>query len=138
MSDKTWNEKLDDLQQEVGYVKGEINLIALLGLVGEAGEVLNEPLFYNSKKLDDIQSAAVSVAAIVDGYKKDIRDKVIIDDVVIKIPSHKNFDKELADCFYYLKALATNRGLTLEDLARLSYEKIVSKRLQKNINHANR
>jgi hypothetical protein len=35
-------EKLIILQNEVGYTKGKINNIALFGLFGEAGEVLNE------------------------------------------------------------------------------------------------
>jgi energy-converting hydrogenase Eha subunit H len=40
--EKTSFELLTEIQAKVGYKKGSINTVALLGLFGEAGEVLNE------------------------------------------------------------------------------------------------
>lgn len=137
--EKNWNEKLTDLQSEVGYVQGPVNTVALLGLFGEAGEVLDEITFSGPPQLENLQSVATGVARLIDDYKKQVRDvKEYIrkDYEILCIPSEDKFDSELADAFYYLKALATNRGLTIEDLARMGYEKVVSKRLQKNISHA--
>ena len=43
-------ERLTLLQDELGYKKGELSTVAMLGLVGEAGEVLNEVGFSINKE----------------------------------------------------------------------------------------
>ena len=73
-------EKLTAIQKEVGYETGEINNIALLGLFGEAGEVINECAFsmkggqsFNGE--GDLLHDAVITSEKVDALKKRIRDK---------------------------------------------------------------
>jgi hypothetical protein len=134
-------QQLDELQNKVGYVRGDINIIALLGLFGEAGEVLGELfLIDNSEddlKAEDLKMLAVDTAKKIDNLKKAIRDNKNSDKINIGtnyVVSSDDFDKELADCFYYLNALAINRGLTLEDLAGISVAKVKTKQ-QQNISH---
>lgn len=130
--------ELTELQNEVGYNKGDINIIALLGLFGEAGEVLNETFLIDNTediiKAEDLKMLAVKTALGIDSLKKKIRDNQTKIKADILPAERDSFDKELADCFYYLNALAINRGLTLEDLAKLSIAKVKSKG-QQNISH---
>jgi NTP pyrophosphatase (non-canonical NTP hydrolase) len=126
--------ELKQLQNQFGYVYGDIDAVALLGLFGEAGEVLNEieikqsdeSLKYDTKP---IIFDAIQHAKIVDTFKKALRSKQH-PPVFIHIENEVAFNKELADCFYYLHALAINRGLRLNDLAKLSIDKIKSKKEQ--------
>lgn len=136
--------ELTKLQNEVGYVKGDINVIALLGLFGEAGEVLNETFLIDNSgdeiKAEDLKMEACERAKKIDALKKLIRDNKtnIKADMVYHMEGDiigKRFNIELSDVFYYLNALAINRGLTLQQLAQLCLEKIKSKQLQKNISH---
>lgn len=126
-------EMLKEMQNGFGYVKGNIDPVALLGLFGEAGEVLNETfLIDNSEdeiKSEDIKLIAVKHAKHIDYLKKQIRNKTH-KPITITVENQIEFDKELADCFYYLHALAINRGLSLETLAYLCIAKINSKKEQ--------
>jgi len=64
-------EKLTALQKEVGYEQGTINNIALLGLFGEAGEVLNECKVKKDGVIIPLPlEDAVEVAEKVDRLKK--------------------------------------------------------------------
>lgn len=131
-------EKLTGLQNEVGYAKGEINNVALFGLFGEAGEVLNE-CKHKSLASNDLLMVcpdAVSKAVEVDNLKKQIRDKKTPPfDIVIE--NVEAFDMEMADVLYYLNALAINRGKTLNDYAEISYNKVMKYKVMKDIKHAN-
>lgn len=135
--EETALQKLTKFQEEVGYVKGPINPVALLGLFGEAGEVLNEVfLIDNSEdqiKAEDLKTIAVEAAEKIDLFKKTIRDHNLnAPTCKIQNPDSDFFDTELADVFYYLHALAKNRGLSLEDLAAMSLKKIGDKKLKKD------
>jgi hypothetical protein len=44
---------------------------------------------------------------------------------------------EMADVLYYLNALAINRGKTLNDYAKISYEKVIKCKLQNDTRHKN-
>jgi len=119
---------LSDLQQQLGYVKGPISTVAMLGLVGESGEVLAETMINTSSlSVLNIRREAVQIAAAVDGLKKAIR--IGNDNSSIILPSEKEdlFDKELADAFYYLNALAINRGFTIFQLAKMAHDKVRAK-----------
>lgn len=135
-------EKLTGLQKEVGYEKGTINNVALLGLFGEAGEVLNEVKMTKNEDgsgwyfEEGDKALAISVANKLDGFKKAIRDKKH-EPLFIKINNEELFDKEMSDVLYYLNALAINRGKTLNDYAKISYDKVMGYRKQKDIRHAN-
>ena len=72
----------------------------------------------------------------MDSLKKSIRDKQA-NPMLISIKDEEKFDKEMADVFYYLNALALNRGKTLNDYAEISYKKVMHYKLQKDIRHAN-
>ena len=133
--EKTNIEKLTDLQNKVGYVKGQVNVVALLGLFGEAGEVLDE--FDIADKSDDPEIVpairkAIDIAKNIDNMKKRIRDKSF-EPKVSFVPT-ENLDKELIDVLYYLNALCINRGTTLEELAGKSVEKVL-KRSAQDISH---
>jgi hypothetical protein len=121
---------LTKLQNHYGYVKGPIDPVALLGLFGEAGEVLNEMFLIDNGsefiKAEDLKLVATSSAKVMDQYKKKLRKKECPAITINISDPPAAFDTELADCFYYLHALAINRGLTLEDLAQISLDKIKS------------
>jgi hypothetical protein len=51
--------------------------------------------------------------------------------------SSSKLKKEMSDVLYYLNALAINRGKTLNDYAKISYDKVMGYRQQKDIKHAN-
>ena len=134
-------EKLTEIQKEVGYEKGTINNIALLGLFGEAGEVINECAFASDDEDDSrvnllFLNRAVSEANNIDSLKKQIRDKKQLP-MLITIKDEEKFDKEIGDVLYYLNALALNRGKTLNDYAEISYKKVMHYKLQKDIRHEN-
>jgi len=132
-------EKLTAIQKEVGYEKGDINNVAVLGLFGEAGEVINECDFLISTDgIDGLQLIQDGIASSlkVDSLKKQIRDK-IKKPYKIHIKNEEDFDNEMADVLYYLNALAINRGKTLNDYAELSCKKVMKYKTQKDIRHAN-
>jgi len=130
-------EKLTTLQHEVGYVKGNINNIALLGLFGEAGEVLNECKVKENGILKPLPlDGAIEKAEQVDRLKKSIRDKESNPHEIV-IENEELFDKEMADVLYYLNALAINRGKTLNDYAEISYNKVMYYKNKNDIKHSN-
>jgi len=139
-------DKLTAIQNEVGYVKGTINNIALLGLFGEAGEVMDECIFITKgdpihyKDYDNtpvsLKEKSIEIAKRIDGLKKQIRDKVM-PPFEITIENEERFDSEMADALYYFNALAINRGKTLNDYAELSLNKVMKYKTQKDIRHAN-
>jgi hypothetical protein len=134
-------QKLTELQNKIGYVAGEIHPVALLGLLGETGEVAAETTFTQSEhtefhemhalweKTNAINRNKVAFALTAESLdlaKKEIRRET--DSKVVVFIKSNNFDIELADLFYYLNAVAIARGLTIEDLARMSYEKVIARR----------
>lgn len=136
-------QELTALQRKVGYTEGEINVVALLGLFGEAGEVLEGCALLDDAPLNsthgrtasDLKHAGVNIAKDIDTLKKLIRKQEYPFKVTAFRHMHDDkFDHELCDVLYYLNALAINRGLTLEDLARLSVEKVKQKS-QTDISH---
>jgi len=129
-------ERLTLLQLAVGYKAGTINPIAILGLYGEAGEVLAETFFTSTMRTEAeligsperVRKTAVDVARTIDMMKKLIRDdKENKMEVVVNIPINRNFDIEVADALYYLNAIAIGRGMTLADYAEISYQKVSAK-----------
>lgn len=122
-------DKLTNLQKEFGYKQGEINPVALLGLFGEAGEVMNECKHKSliNNDLLKICPDAVKSAELVDDFKKKIRSNIIPLGTIV-IDNEEKFDKEMADVLYYLNVLALNRGKTLNDYAEISYQKVMSKK----------
>ncbi len=152
---KTAFDMLSELQHSVGYTKADpphhINLIALLGSFGEAGEVLEvwlnqftEENILNSPFLKMIKDA-VTVSKTIDHLKKLIRDHAdknehrvekgqTLYELVSKPFDSEEFDMEISDQLYYLNALANIRGKTLEDYAMISFKKVKSK-LRQNIEH---
>ena len=126
ISDETALNELTKLQSTFGYKTGEVDIIALLGLFGEAGEVLDET-HTTDFNFEDDRRTAITWAKILDRFKKKIRNNEA-PKLHVHIDNPKNFDLELADCFYYLNVLATNRGLTLNQLAQMSLDKIKAKK----------
>ncbi len=134
---------LTDLQLKVGYKEGPPNTVALLGLFGEAGEVIGEiTLDIEASKLSHEHATItesmiidmVGVSSSVDNLKKAIRDNKV-PPVFFKVENIDAYDKELADNLYYLNALAINRGKTLDYYAGLSVQKVLTKQAT-NISHA--
>ena len=121
-------EQLTKLQEELGYIKGEISTVAMLGLVGEAGEVLAET---NVATVNEDSAYAIGQAikgcSFLEIQKKEIRKGATHTILSLKKDQEESFDKELADAFYYLNILATNRGLTIDDLAQMAHDKVRSK-----------
>lgn len=135
-------DKLTELQKKIGYTPGQISAIALFGLFGEAGEVMEEffrhadPLDIEIGSLGYAISVAVAAAKNIDDVKKKIRSYygVTVPPLTTTKELGLDFDKELADTLYYLNAIAINRGKTLEYYADLSFTK-VSARVEENLKH---
>jgi hypothetical protein len=125
-------DQLTQIQRDFGYTTGNINAIALLGLFGEAGEVLKEVILIDQEEdstHNDLIHTAVSIAQLVDNLKKQIRNSPQ-DAPLVFIGAEdggKNFDLELADTLYYLNLLALNRGHDLDYYAQLSIDKVKDK-----------
>lgn len=123
-------QKLTNLQIELGYKKGDINPIAVLGIVGESGEILNELEFgviktaFPNMTLMEI-NGFVRTAERIDTIKKEVRNKDL--DIICNIKSTEEFDLEISDLFYYLNAICINRGKSIEDYAKLSFDKVTEK-----------
>jgi hypothetical protein len=137
-------EKLTELQASIGYQPGRINAIALLGLLGESGEVAAEwivgiptfpdqPMFY-FQRIKQI----IAEFQYLDELKKDIRDKKLDSTSYFSVDESKinfeAFDEEIADVLYYLNALAVNRGKTLGEYAAMSHGKVSAKMLNRKFN----
>lgn len=122
-------EKLTNLQKEFGYKEGEISPVALLGLFGESGEVMNECKQKSMINNDLLRICpdGIKAALLVDEFKKNVRNgtfpfgKIVIED-------EEKFDKEMCDVIYYFNILALNRGKTINDYAEISYQKVMSKK----------
>lgn len=136
--------KLTVLQSEIGYKSGEVDIIAILGLFGEAGQVLEE--WYKSVSVKDELSGqldaeivcdaittAIAAAKEIDKIKKEIRDKLTANPFEKYGELSSEFDKEHADVFYYLNALCINRRTTVNKLAHTGYEKVISKSVEKGL-----
>lgn len=131
-------EKLTELQNKIGYVAGEVHPVAMLGLIGEAGEVAQAATYMTPKakslmqqdffKFEAMVGHFVAVAGEIDHFKKQLRGRTESEIHFAIKPDEEDFDPELADLFYYLNAVAIGRGLTIEDLARMSYEKVIARR----------
>ncbi len=121
-------EKLTQLQLKIGYKPGEVNPIALLGLYGEAGEILAETVFTSTiDRPEEVRVAAVDFAHVVDTLKKLIRDDKQQRTVSVNVLREELFDIEVADALYYINAIAIGRGKTLADYAEISYKKVSAK-----------
>lgn len=125
-------DQLTSLQAELGYKEGELSTVAILGLVGEAGEVLSEADLNNFKGEDTMYGLdnVKSVCKWVDDLKKEVRKGDNILEYVFYEPTKEAFKAELADCFYYLNILATNVNLTVFDLAQMAHDKIRRKQAE--------
>jgi phosphoribosyl-ATP pyrophosphohydrolase len=118
-------EKLTDLQIKQGFVpdSGVLSPIAILGYIGEAGEVAGEIStpkgeYQIQAKLSQIMYAARRL----DTLKKQIRDKKTTP-VEICIENPELLIAELADHLYYTNAICIELGLTLEQLAEMALNK---------------
>ncbi|RYC70696.1 hypothetical protein EQG79_00660 [Spirosoma sordidisoli] len=134
--------KLTALQHQIGYVKGRIQPVALLGLLGEVGEVAAEAEIYADNtqigEIDDLltfeqviahyKALFVEFASEIDRIKKKVRSDSRYSQALRFEVTETKFNVELADVFYYLNATASCLGMSLEDLAKLSYQKVIARR----------
>lgn len=123
-------EQLVFLLRELGYGKGKQLDVALLGLVGEAGEVIGEThisLFANPEVHTTINKV-IEAAGEADSLKKAIR-KNTVAGVGFEVMSEKRtaFKTELADLYYYFNAVSIETGITLDELAKISHDKVRGK-----------
>jgi hypothetical protein len=141
-------EKLIALLRSVGYEPGEepgqMNIIALLGSIGEAGETLAEYLKqFHSAEVQGIYAYKTMKEIVVecehaDDLKKMIRDGKLPDlhppVYQFNLFDEKKLDEEIADEFYYLLAKMLNRGKSIEYYAGLTVKKLEGK-ISQNIRH---
>lgn len=121
-------ELLTALQKELGYSEGDLSAVALLGLVGEAGEVLNETTYASDSPYSEfIVNSAINSCEHLDELKKSIRSGLVKAELYLPEDNEVKYVKELADTLYYLNILAMNQGLTLFDLAQVSHDKVRAK-----------
>jgi hypothetical protein len=141
-------EKLTKVIQSVGYQPtgepGQMNVIALLGSIGEAGETLEEYLKqFHSTAVEGIYAYRkmkqfVGYCREADELKKAIRDKKIsnlhppVHEYNLFVP--RKLDQEIADELYYLLAKMLNRGENIEYFATLCLDKLQG-RIAQNIQH---
>lgn len=124
-------ELLVSKQAIMGYNPGNLKseYIAMLGLMGESGEVLEEwfkPQFPYKNVFGPAVDDFIKKSRLLDDLKKKVRDgKTFHIDPVL--PEKEKLIAELADQFYYLLAASTMQGVTLNHLAELSLKKIEQK-----------
>lgn len=127
-------EQLTALQEELGYKQGELSTVAMLGLVGEAGEVLKETRFkHDGDAREGIvwkKEQTILFTEKLEIVKKDVRKGTSKVCIVVQDSELKDFKAELADTFYYINILATNVGLTVSDLAQMAHDKIRCKQAE--------
>lgn len=122
--EQSYVEKLTDWVKSIGYKQeeeGHVSKVALLGLIGEAGEVVAETNMVGNGLI----SRVVHLAELCDGEKKMVRKDNPA--ATVQIVNPEKFAEELSDSLYYHIVLALNKGLTIEDLARISYNKVVNR-----------
>jgi NTP pyrophosphatase (non-canonical NTP hydrolase) len=100
---------------------------AILGLLGETGEVLEAAGFYDD--LFDCPDTLVGHLMDAENMKKDVRTGKT------KAPQVELYDKtdvkkELGDVLWYLNTLALSLGFTLEEVALLNVEKLQKRHQQ--------
>ena len=80
----------------------------VLGLVGEAGEVAEK----------------------VKKFFRDNQFEVMCEDAVAEIPAETRMEiaKELSDCLWYLTAIASDIGYSLEEIAELNLTKLADRK----------
>lgn len=134
--------KISSLLHDAGYEGGNINLVALLGSIGEAGETLEEFIKqYNSHshtKLVDLLRKIHLECNYADGNKKNIRDErmnVDLPPVEFSIDVEA-YDAEIADELYYLLAKMKGRGETLLYFLNILLHKLRNKKIT-SVKHAN-
>jgi hypothetical protein len=132
--------ELTDLQLQYGYERGVLSPVALLGLFGEAGEVLDEVKFMDrtgdlltlNTRIESLRNIAVSIAIELDFTKKIIRKNSIAKSIIIsteELDGGNAFDIEVADLLYYINLVALGRGRDLSYYAELSCRKVIAKSL---------
>lgn len=122
--EQSYVEKLTNWVKSIGYKQeeeGHVSKVALLGLIGEAGEVVAETDMIGNGLI----SRVVHLAELCDGEKKMVRKDNPA--ATVQIVNPEKFAEELSDSLYYHIVLALNKGLTIEDLARISYNKVVNR-----------
>ncbi len=143
--EKTYIQQLDDMHTMFGYEKlenNEVSLVAVLGIAGESGEVLEECIpsadhsnlpvdpsleldnYYRRMNYD--KDNMVVSAKVLDAMKKKSHSDPIFNRLSFAVEPER-FDLELSDLFYYVLLAAKNRGYTAEDLARISVKKLQEK-----------
>jgi NTP pyrophosphatase (non-canonical NTP hydrolase) len=118
--------EMSELQQKNGYKFGTVNALAILGIYGEASEVIDEVDIVAEKTpamVEQSMYTCVEYGKMMDKMKKDIRNGKMGNTEVI-IHNFDKFDEELADLLYYVNALALGRGKTLDEIAQISNNKI--------------
>jgi len=116
----------------------EVNIISLLGLAENVAEVLDQ-VEIKDKDISSSVRAFICEAAILGCAKNKFTQENIANQACIssetspkdRAMSEKAFEKALADTFYYLQALASSRGLTIEDLtqiAQMSYKQAIKRK----------
>lgn len=129
-------EQLTRLQATLSeeYHPGHLSTVAMLGLIGESGEVFAETRFlhdgHGTEQLGWLRSETLKYAKQMEVVKKRVRSGESEVKLCLQETEREAFIAELGDVTYYLNILATNVGLTLFDLAQMGYDKIKAKQQQ--------
>lgn len=123
-------QKLTILQKELGYHQGDLNPVAILGIAGEAAEVIEEvniafggPNAAQSQ-IEDL-SDFIDAGNNLDHHKKQVRKNKL--ECAVNCDDMGRLDLEMSDLLYYVNIYCLNRGFTIEHLAGLSHDKVRSK-----------
>ena len=97
---------------------------ALLGLLGETGEVLDSLKFYHS--LYESPDTLMGHLEDAEYHKKELRKGTSSNEALpdIEATNPEQTKKELGDVLWYLNTLALSLGFTLEEVARLNVDKL--------------
>lgn len=134
-------EQLTAWQKEIGYKENEgISPVALLGIAGEAGEVLAEcdiHIISAEKRSAGAKQVVIDAECIkiiqsaryLEHFKKSIRsgERTASSEVT------NNFLPELADLLYYINIAAFQAGSSLEQLAAMALAKGKQRNTDKTI-----
>jgi len=127
-------EQLKELQKKIGYEEGGLELVAVLGLFAEAGDLLEQWYIANRSSVPNDLSTMLHDAVATAKEVKEVNDNIRQQRIVLPEATNATTAlvlRELANIFYYVSALAINESVRLDTLAERAV-KMADQKVQQN------